>query len=76
MRLNKNDRRKINKFLEQYYTRYMLSAQKEGADPAAQKYYLGLYIGACNALKMLGVKLTPFSNINPTRIEEEVKNDD
>lgn len=75
MRLNKNDRRKINRFLEQYYKQYMRSAQQDAGNPSNQKYYLGLYIGVCNMLKMLGVELTPFSNVKPTQIMEEKNND-
>lgn len=75
MRLNKEDRRKINRYLEQYYNRYMKSAIVDAGDSSNQKYYLGLYVGACNLLKMLGLELTPFSNITPTQLLEETKND-
>ena len=44
MRLNKEDRRKINRYLEQYYNRYMKSAIVDAGDPSNQKYYLGLYV--------------------------------
>ena len=75
MRLNKDDRRRINRYLEQYYHRYMESAVVDANNPSNQKYYLGLYVGACNLLKMLGIELTAFSNVTPTQIVEEKKND-
>ena len=75
MRLNKDDRRRINRYLDQCYTRYMKSAVEDANNPSNQKYYLGLYIGACNVLKAMGVSLTPFSNVMPTQILEEKNNE-
>ena len=75
MRLNKDDRRRINRYLDQCYTRYMKSAVDDTNNPSNQKYYLGLYIGACNLLKTMCVNLTPFSNVMPTQILEEKNNE-
>jgi hypothetical protein len=53
----------------------MKSAVDDTNNPSNQKYYLGLYIGACNLLKTMGVNLTPFSNVMPTQILEEKNNE-